>query len=55
MSWRSLNVDKMVPATFVEKGPLSPKEEAHWKVLHVSGFVVVCEAFVEMEPYGDFF
>jgi len=24
-------------------------------VLHVAGFITVCEAFVEMEPYGDFF
>ena len=45
----------MVLATFAEKGPLLPKEEAHWRVLHVAGFVTVCEAFVRMEPYGDFF
>ena len=45
----------MVLATFAEKGLLSLKEEAHWKVLHVAGFVVVYEAFVGMEPYGDFF
>ena len=45
----------MVLATFAEKGPLPPKDEAHWRVLHVIGFVTVCEAFVGMEPYGDFF
>ena len=41
----------MVLATFAEKGPLSVKEEAHWRVLHVAGFVTVCEAFVGMDPY----
>ena len=45
----------MVLATFAEKGPLLPKEEVHWKVLHVAGFVTICEAFVEMEPYISFF
>ena len=45
----------MVLATFAEKGPLLTKEEAHWRVLSVVGFVVVREAFVGMEPYGDFF
>ena len=45
----------MVLATFTEKGPLPPKEEAHWRVLSVVGFVVVREAFVGMELYGDFF
>ena len=54
-SWRSSIVDEMVLASFTEKGPLPPKEEAHWKVLSVVGFVVVHEAFVGMEPYGDLF
>ena len=45
----------MVLAAFTEKGPLPPKEEAHWRVLHVAGFVTVCEAFVGMEPYIDCF
>ena len=45
----------MVLATFAEQGPLLPKEEAHWRVIHVAGFVTVYEAFVGMEPYGDFF
>ena len=45
----------MVPATFAEKGPLSLKEEAHWRVLSVVSFVVVREAFIRMEPYVDFF
>ena len=31
----------MVLATFVEKGLLLPKEEAHWRVLSVVGFAVV--------------
>ena len=43
----------MVLAAFVEKGPLPSKEEAHWRVLHVIGFVTIYEAFVGMEPYGD--
>ena len=55
LSWRSSNVDEMVLATFAEKGSLLPKEDAHWKVLHNTGFVTVCEAFVGMEPYRDFF
>ena len=54
-SWRSSNVDEMVLAAFAEKGPLPPKEEAHWRVLHIAGFVAVREAFIEMEPYVDFF
>ena len=54
-SWRSSNVDEMVLAFFVEKGPLLPKEEAHWRVLSIVGFVVICEAFVGMEPCGDLF
>ena len=52
-SWRSSNIDEMVLATFIEKGPLPPKVEAHWRVLSVIGFVVVHEAFVRMDPYGD--
>ena len=32
----------MVLAAFVEKGPLPPKEEVHWRVLSVVGFAVVC-------------
>ena len=24
-------------------------------VLHIAGFVTVCEAFIRMEPYADFF
>ena len=44
----------MVPVTFAAKGPLLPKEEAHWRVIHVAGFVTVYEAFVGMEPYRDF-
>ena len=54
-SWRSSNIDEMELATFVEKEPLLPREEAHWRVLSVIGFVVVREAFVRMEPYGDLF
>ena len=54
-SWRSSNLDEMVLAAFAEKGPLPPKEEVHWRVLSVVGFVVVCEAFVGMKPYGDLF
>ena len=54
-SWRSSNVDQMVLATFAEKGQLPPKEETHWRVLYVAGFVAVYEAFVRMEPYVDFF
>ena len=45
----------MVLAAFAEKGPLPPKDEAHWRVLHVTGFVTIYEGFVGMEPYGDFF
>ena len=25
------------------------------RVLHITGFVTVCEAFLEMEPHTDFF
>ena len=45
----------MVLAAFAEKGPLPLKEEAHWRVMSVIGFVVVREAFIRMEPYGKFF
>ena len=55
LSWRPSNVDEMVLAALTEKGPLPPKEEAHWKALHVVGLVPAYEAFVEMEPYGDRF
>ena len=55
LSCRSSNVDEMVLAAFAEKGPLPSKEEAHWRVLSVVGFVIVHEAFVGMEPYGDLF
>ena len=41
----------MESATFIEKGPLPPKEEAHWRVLSVVNFVVVREAFAGMDPY----
>ena len=54
-SRRSSNVNEMVLAAFAEKGPLSPKEEAHWRVLRVVGFVIVYEAFVGMESYVGFF
>ena len=43
----------MVLAAFIEKGPLSLKEEAHWRVLSVIGFVIVREAFVGIDLYGD--
>ena len=42
----------MVSAAFAEKEPLPPKEEAHWRVLSIVGFVIVLEAFVGMDPYG---
>ena len=45
----------MVSTAFAEKGPLSPKEEAHWRVLSVVDFAVIHEAFVGMEPCGKFF
>ena len=45
----------MVLATFTKKGLLPPKEEVHWRVLSVIGFVIVREVFVGMEPYGDLF
>ena len=54
-SCRSSNVDEMVLAAFAEKGLPPPKEVAHWRVLHVPGFITVYEAFVGMEPYVDFF
>ena len=46
-------MDEMVMATFAMKGSLPPKEEAHWRVLSVIDFVIVREAFVRMEPYGN--
>ena len=55
LNWRPSNIDEMVLAAFAEKGPLSPKEEAHWRVLSIVGFVVVRKAFVGMEPYRKFF
>ena len=51
-SWRSSNIDEMVSAAFAEKGLLPPKEEAHWRVLSIVSFAIICEAFVGMEPYG---
>ena len=54
-SWRSSNIDEMVLAAFIEKGPLPPKEEAHWRVLSIVNFVVVREAFIGMESYVGFF
>ena len=54
-SWRSFNVDEMVLSAFAKKGPLPPKEEAHWRVLSIVGFIVVHEAFVGMEPYRNLF
>ena len=39
----------MVLAAFVEKGPLLPKEEVHWRVLHVVGFVTIYKAFIGTE------
>ena len=70
-SWRSSSVDEVVQAAFAEKGLLPPKEVvlaafiekglllskevAHWRVLHVVGFVTVCEAFIGMEPHADSF
>ena len=54
-SWRSPNVDEMVLAAFAEKGLVLPKEVAHWRVSYIVGFVIVCEAFIGMEPYVDSF
>ena len=54
-SWRSSNVDEVVLATFTEKGLLPPKEVAHWRVLYVTGFITVYEAFIGMEPHVDSF
>ena len=45
----------MVLAAFTKKGLLLSKEEAHWRVLSVIGFVIVHEAFLGMKPYGDLF
>ena len=47
-SWRSSSVDEVVLATFAEKGLLSSKEVAHWRVLHVTVFITVCGAFIGM-------
>ena len=55
LSWRSSNIDEMVLAAFIEKGLLSPKEMAHWRVVNVAGFITVYEAFIEMEPHVDSF
>ena len=55
LSWRSSNVDEVVLAAFAEKGLLPSKDVAHWRVLHVAGFVTVYEAFVGVEPYVDSF
>ena len=55
LSWRSSYVDEMVLVAFAEKGLLPPKEEAYWRVLPVAGFVIICEAFIGMEPYGYLF
>ena len=55
LSWRSSNVDEMVLAAFVEKGPLPPKEEVHRRVLHVAGFVTIYEVFIGIEPYIGLF
>ena len=54
-SYRSSSVDEVVLAAFAEKGLLPPKEAVHWRVLHVAGFVTICEAFVGMEPHVDSF
>ena len=54
-SWRSSIIDEVVLAAFAEKGLLPPKEVAHWRVLHVTGFITVYEAFVGMEPHVDSF
>ena len=43
----------MVLAAFAKKGPLPPKEEAHWRVLSIVGFAVVREAFIGMESYEN--
>ena len=55
LSWRSSNVDEVVLAAFTEKGLLLPKEVAHWRVQHITGFITAYKAFVEMEPYMDSF
>ena len=54
-SWRSPNVDEMVLVAFTEKGLVSSKEVAHWRVSYVIGFVTIYEAFIRMEPYVDSF
>ena len=50
-----LPLKEVVLAAFAEKGLLSSKVVAHWRVLHITGFITVCEAFVGMEPYVDSF
>ena len=52
-SKRSSSVDEVLLAAFAEKGLLPPKEVAHWRVLHVAGFITVYGAFVGMEPHVD--
>ena len=42
-------------AAFTKKGLLLPKEVAHWRVLHVAGFITIYEAFIGMEPHMDSF
>ena len=46
---------EVVLAAFTEKGLLPSKEVVHWRVSHVTGFVIVCEAFVGMEPHVNSF
>ena len=55
LCWRSSNIDEVELAAFAEKGLLPPKEVAHWRVLHVAGFITVCKAFIGMEPHVDSF
>ena len=52
-SCRSSSVDEVVLVAFAEKGLLPLKDVAHWRVLHVAGFVTICEAFIRMEPPMD--
>ena len=54
-SFRSSNIDEVVLDTFAEKGLLPPKEVAHWRVLHIAGFITVYEAFIGMKPHVDLF
>ena len=71
LSWRSSSVDEVVLAAFAEKGLLSSKEVmlaaftekgllpskgvAHRRVLHVAGFITICETFVKMGQHQDSF